>query len=86
MAIVKQTVERLDTLEESFAPVLIQLGASHSIRADFSTENFALFIESLISVWTSILKEKMTPECTTAWKILFTYIMAKLHQGFISTH
>ena len=82
MAIVKQTVERLDTLEESFAPVLLQLGAMHSAKADFSAENIAVFIESLLFAWKSVLKDKMTPECAVAWRTLFSYIMGSLHQGF----
>ncbi len=86
MAIVKQTVDRLDNLEESFTPVLLQLGAMHSYKANFSADNFSVFLESLLFTWDSVLMDKMTPECTVAWRTVFSYIMAKLHQGYITGH
>ncbi len=82
MVVVKQAVERLDNMEESFAPVLIKLGARHSVNADFSAEYFAVFIQSMLYIWKSVLKDKMTPECTVAWRTLFSYIMLRLQQGF----
>ena len=80
--VVKQAVERLENMEESFAPVLIKLGARHSANVDFSADNFTVFIKSLLYIWKSVLKDKMTPECTVAWKTLFGYIMLRLQQGF----
>ena len=82
MTIIKQAVERLDRMEESLAQVLIQLGAKHPYKADFSPAKVAVFNQAVLSVWKSVLQDKMTPECTVAWKTLFEYIMSKLRQGF----
>ena len=84
MAVVKQAVENMDDMEESFAPVLLKLGARHSANIDFSVDNFAVFIESLLATWNSELTDQMTPECTVAWGTLFGYIMLRLQQGFHS--
>ncbi len=86
MAFVKLVVDRLDNLEDCISPVLFELGTRHTCKADLSEHNISLFIDSLLYVWSSILNDKMTPECTAAWRTVFSYIMARLHQGFTSGH
>ena len=79
---VQQAVENLDNLEEEFSPVLIHLGAKHPIRADFSADKMAAFVQSVLDIWNKLLDDKMTPECTAAWETLFYYFMVKLKQGY----
>ncbi len=82
MGVIEQAVANLENLEEDFAPVLIQLGSKHPIRADFSGDKVDIFIQSVLSIWNSVLAEKMTPECSTAWKTLLKYILGKIRQGY----
>ena len=82
MTVMKQAVERLDSIEESFSPVLFQLGATHARHNMFSSENFALFVQCMLYIWELHLKDKMTPECREAWCTLFHYIMRILQDGF----
>ena len=82
MAVVKQAVHNMDDMEDSFAQLLLKLGAKHSSNVDFSVDNFAVFIESLLATWNCELTDQMTPECTVAWGTLFGYIMLRLQQGF----
>ena len=82
MTVVRHAVERLDSIEESFSPVLLQLGAAHAQNNMFSSENFALFIQCMLYIWQRHLKDKMTPECREAWRTLFHYIMRRLQDGF----
>lgn len=82
MTVMKQAVERLESIEESFSPVLLQLGATHARNNMFSSENFALFIQSMLYIWQRNLKDQMTPECREAWRTLLHYIMRRLQDGF----
>ncbi len=82
MAIIEQAVANLDTLDEDFAPVLIQLGARHPIRADFSADKAAAFVQSVLAIWSSVLQESMTSQSSAAWEALFDYFLTKLRQGY----
>ena len=86
MSIIQQSVSNLDTLDEDFAPVLIQLGAKHPIRADFSADKAAAFLQSVLAIWSSVLQENMTTKCSEAWEILFDYFLTKLRQGYNRTY
>ena len=56
MTVVKQAVERLDTMEYSFAPVLCHLGARHTVNSNFCSDNFSLFMKSILFIWNAVLK------------------------------
>ena len=58
MAVVKQAVERLDNMEDSYSSVLIRLGVRHSANIAFCSENFKLFTQSMLYIWQYYLKGK----------------------------
>ena len=83
---VKNAVENLDNLEDSFADNLMTLGANHPVRADFSPDKVGMFVQAVLSVWKSVLMDKMTPECSVAWETLFGYIMMKMKLGHVDRY
>ena len=56
MTVVKQAVERLETMEISFAPILCHVGARHAPNSKFCSDNFALFMKSMLYIWSTVLK------------------------------
>ncbi len=86
MHVVKNAVEDLDNLEDSFAGSLVTLGANHPVRADFSPDKCTSFIHAVLSVWKSVLMDKMTPECSVAWEILFGYMLMKMKIGHVDRY
>ncbi len=82
MGVLEQAVANLENLDEDFAPVLIQLGSKHPIRADFSGDKVDIFVQSVISIWNMVLAEQMTTECSAAWTILLRYILHKIRKGY----
>ncbi len=86
MKVVQQAVQSLDNLEEEFSPVLVHLGSIHPIRADFSPDKMAAFVQSVLDIWSKLLDDKMAPECAIAWETLFYYFLVKLKQGYHEKH
>ncbi len=78
---VRDAVEQLDTLEETYSPVLIGLGRGHPPNVNFKLDDITLFIQSVLSVWKSVLQEKMTSECIEAWRTLFVFILTSMRKG-----
>ncbi len=81
MVVIKEAVYSLDELDITFGPALIGLGRRHPVGVRFTTEYNVLFIQTVLSVWKSVLRDKMTTEATIAWHILFEYILIHLKQG-----
>lgn len=52
----KQAVEHLDNMEESYSSVLICLGIRHSTNMSFCSNNFKLFTQSMLYIWQCNLK------------------------------
>ncbi len=82
MGVIEQAIDNLDNLEEDFAPVLMQLGRKHPIKADFSPDKVEVFVKSVLVIWREFLKDKLTLECRAAWEKLFQYFLEKLRQGY----
>ena len=81
MHVLQKAVKNLDRLEDSFADELLTIGAKHPVRADFTPDKVGVFVQSVLSVWKSVLMDQMTAECHVAWEILFDYIMNKMKVG-----
>ena len=63
MTVVKQAVERLDNMEESYSSVLTRLGVRHSANIAFCSEYFKLFTQSMLYIWQYNLKGKIHALC-----------------------
>ncbi len=81
MHVLQDAVTNLDNLEDSFADELATIGAKHPAQADFTPDKVGVFVQSVLSVWKSVLMDKVTPECHVAWETLFGYIMFKMKIG-----
>ena len=63
MTVVKQAVERLDNIDESYASVLLRLGIRHSANISFCSDNFKLFTQAMLYIWQYNLKGRALFNC-----------------------
>ena len=82
MLVIKQSVERLDKMDQAFVQTLVQLGASHTANKYFIMSNFQLFVTSILYVFELHLKKKLSSECKESWEVLLEFIMYRLQEGF----
>ena len=80
--VIRESVKRLDKMNQAFVQTLVQLGAHHTSNKFFIMSNFQLFVTSILYVFELHLKEKLSSECKESWEILLEFIMYRLQEGF----
>ncbi len=70
VTLVKLAVERLDSLESSFALVLFRLGVRHSWQSGFESRSFSVLSRALLEIWQQRLKNINHTHKTDLWVTL----------------
>ena len=83
MQAVGAAVDNISDWEGSLSPFLVELGKQHARTTGFESKFFATFADIMIEVWRQELGRKLTPEVEKAWRIIFTFLVEKLHHGYM---
>ncbi len=82
MQAVGAVVDNIDTLDQSLAPLLIDLGKQHIHFKGFKPDYFNAFEHAMLSVWSEELGNKFDHTAREAWNKIFKFILMKLKEGF----
>ncbi|KAK3603305.1 hypothetical protein CHS0354_025909 [Potamilus streckersoni] len=82
MQAVGAAIDNIDNLDDALVPLLLGLGKQHTTFMDFKEEYFRYFSESMMLVWKEELKSKFDEVTSLTWRLLFTFIMDTIQEGF----
>ncbi|KAI0221480.1 hypothetical protein LSAT2_027184 [Lamellibrachia satsuma] len=84
MQAIETAVENLDSLDDTVAPIFINLGRRHIYFKDLKEEYFNVFGGALTYTWQMCMGRAYTNEIRSAWSRLFDYLVQHMRCGFMT--